>query len=70
MATISEELQAVVEQLSPDEQRAVLEYARRLSQLRQYLLSLPLTPLPPGKPGSVLLDLNLNITREDAESTL
>jgi hypothetical protein len=70
MATISEELQAVVEQLSPDEQRAVLEYARRLSQLRQYLLSLPLTPLPPSKPGSVLLDLNLNITREDAESTL
>lgn len=41
MATISEELHALIESLSPEEQRQVFEYAQRLSQLRQLLLSLP-----------------------------
>ena len=56
MATVSEELHALIDRLSPEEQRQVFEYAHRLSQL---LLSLPHSSLPPGKPANALLSLGL-----------
>ena len=65
MATVSEELHALIDSLSPEEQRQVFEYAQRLSQLRQLLLSLPRSFLPPGKPANALLSLGLPI--ENAE---
>ncbi len=62
MATVFEELQAVVEQLSPDNQQRVLEFAQ---DLKQATTSLPKSKLPPGTPGSVLLRFSLPL--EDAE---
>ena len=65
MATVSEELHALIDRLSLEEQRQVFEYAQRLSQLHQLLLSLPRSFLPPGKPANALLGLGLPI--ENAE---
>ncbi len=62
MATIFEELHEVVEQLSPDNQQRVLEFAQ---ELKQATTSLPKSKLPPGTPGSVLLRFSLPL--EDAE---
>jgi hypothetical protein len=59
MATVSEELHALIDRLSMEEQRQVFEYAQRLSQLRQLLLSLPRSSLPRGKPANALLSLGL-----------
>ncbi len=62
MATIFEELHAVVEQLSPANQQRVLEFAQDLKQATTFL---PKSKLPPGTPGSVLLRFSLPL--EDAE---
>jgi hypothetical protein len=59
MATVLEELQMIVEQLSPDNQRRVLELAQALAQTHSFPVPLPITKLPPGTPGSALLDFSL-----------
>lgn len=61
MATVFEELRLLIEQLSPDYQQRVLEYAQEHQML-------PLThfPLPPGTPGSTLLRFTLPL--EDVEA--
>jgi hypothetical protein len=55
MATVFEELRNLIERLSPDYQQKVLEFAQGLVQTSYSVSSLPVTPLPPGTPGSVLL---------------
>ncbi|HLX56701.1 MAG TPA: hypothetical protein VKR83_06730 [Ktedonobacteraceae bacterium] len=55
MATPIEEINKLVERLSPDQQRRVLEYAQNLAQRDRPVRSLPTTPLPPGTPGTALL---------------
>lgn len=50
MATVSEELHALIDSLSLEEQRQVFEYAQRLSQLRHLLLSLPRLLFLQGNP--------------------
>ncbi len=66
MATIPEEIYTIVERLSPDHQRRVLEFAQELAQTDYTLASLPRTALPPGTPGSVLMRFKLPL--EDAEA--
>lgn len=68
MATVLEEILKLAEQLPPDHQQKVLEFAQRLTQADQTPLpfSWPTTPLPPGTPGSALLRFKL--PREDAEA--
>ena len=66
MATIAEEIHTIVERLSPDNQRRVLEFAQELAQTHYTLASLPRTPLPPGTPGSVLMRFKLPL--EDVEA--
>jgi hypothetical protein len=56
MATITEELAALMAQLSPQEQERVLSFARALAQPPVY----PHTPLPPGTPGSVVAKLRVS----------
>ncbi len=70
MATVLEEIHKIVEQLSPDYQRRVLEFAQRLTETKQTSvpLSVPTTPLPPGTPGSALLQLRFMSSREDVEA--
>jgi hypothetical protein len=68
MATIPEEIHTIVERLSPDYQRRVLEFAQELAQTDYTLASLPRTPLPPGTPGSVLLKLRFMSSKEDVEA--
>jgi|GEM_PF-711526 len=70
MATVLEELRKVVERLSPYDQRRVLEFAQRLTKTEQASvpLSAPTTPLPPGTPGSSLLQLRFKLPLEDAEA--
>lgn len=65
MANTAEELHILIDRLSPAEQRQVLEYAQKLSQISQLLSSIPHTPLPPGKPASDLLSLDIPL--ENAE---
>src|SRR5438045_3968762 len=55
MATIPEEIRELVERLSLNKQRRVLEFAQELSQTDQDSVSLAISPLPPGTPGPVLL---------------
>ena len=66
MATRLEEIHALVEQLSPDYQQRVLEFAQELAQMHQFTMSLPETKLPPGTPGKDLLRFKLPL--EDAEA--
>ncbi len=66
MATIPEEIHTIVERLSPDYQRRVLEFAQELAQTDSTLVSLPRTALPPGTPGSILMRFKLPL--EDAEA--
>ena len=56
----------VVERLSPDYQRRVLEFAQGLSQTDYTIASLPTTALPPGTPGNVLVRFKLPL--EDVEA--
>ena len=70
MATVLEELHKVVERLSPYNQRRVLEFAERLTETEQtsVRLSMSTTPLPPGTPGSALLQLGFKLSPEDVEA--
>jgi hypothetical protein len=70
MATVLEELQKIVEQLSPYYQRLVLEFAQRLTETEQASvpLSAPTTPLTPGTSGSALLKLRFELSPEDVEA--
>ncbi len=70
MATVLEEIHKIVERLSLDQQQRVLEFAQRLTQIYRGTapLSLPTTPLPPGTPGSALLQMHFISSREDAEA--
>ena len=70
MATISEEISKIIERLSLDRQQKVLEFAQKLTQTDQATvpLSLPTTPLPPGTPGSALIQMRFMSSREDAEA--
>ena len=55
MENMIEQLCDLMKQLSPDNQRRVLEYAQVLARTDQPVISLPKTPLPPGISGAVLL---------------
>ena len=70
MASVLEEIHKVVERLPVDRQQRVLEFAQRLTQADQTIvpLSLPTTSLPPGTPGSALLQMRFMSSREDAEA--
>jgi hypothetical protein len=70
MATPIEELNKLVEQLSPDRQRRVLEFAQGLAQTQRVILSLPKTPLPPGTSGRALLAAlqNTKLSAEDVDA--
>jgi len=70
MATVLEEIHKLVEQLPIDRQQRVLEFAQKLTQTNQSSLplSLPTTPLPPGTPGTALIQLHFMSSREDAEA--
>lgn len=61
MATIAEELHALVDRLSPEQQRRLLELAQTLNQTAQNRPPLPKSTPPPGTPASVLLRLQLPI---------
>ena len=67
MATVPEEILAIAERLSPDDQRRVLEFVRGLAQTRKNRFSsLPRATPPPGTPGKDLLRFKLPI--EDVEA--
>ena len=72
MATVSEEINALVERLPVDRQKWVLEYVQRLVQADQdsnrNRVALPKTPLPPGKPSSALLNFRSTLPLEDVEA--
>jgi len=70
MATLLEELQKIVERLSPYDRRRVLEFAQRLAETEQASvpLSVPTKPLPLGTPGSALLQLGFKLSPEDVEA--
>ena len=56
MATTAEELHTVIDHLSAEDQARMLAYARELAQQRAF----PLTPLPPGTPGSAIVHLRVS----------
>ena len=56
MATITEELTAVVAHLPPREQERVLSFARALANPPVF----PHTPLPPGTPGNKAAQLRVS----------
>ena len=66
MATTPEEIRTIVERLSPDDQKRVLEFAQELAQTDYTFASLPRSVLPPGTPGSVLMRFKLPL--EDVEA--
>jgi hypothetical protein len=66
MATIPEEIRTIVERLSPDYQKRVLEFAQELAQTDRIFASLPRSVPPPGTPGSVLMRFKLPL--EDVEA--
>ncbi|HET9920439.1 MAG TPA: hypothetical protein VFQ30_11395 [Ktedonobacteraceae bacterium] len=66
MATVPEEIFAITERLSPDDQRRVLEFAQELVQIHRRRASLPRSTPPPGKPGKALLGFKLPL--EDVEA--
>lgn len=50
MSTVAEELTDPLDQLSAEDQRRLLDYARDLARPRQDPMIAPRTPLPPGTP--------------------
>jgi hypothetical protein len=66
MATVSEELHALVDRLSLDNQRRLLELAQMLNETDPYIMSFPKSKLPPTKPGSALRHFNISL--EDVEA--
>ncbi len=66
MATTVEEINALVEQLSPNYQQKVLKLAQELAQMQQFVKSLPETKLPPGTPGEALLGFKLPLEEVEA----
>ncbi len=70
MTTVPDEIHKIVKRLSPDRQEKVLEFAQKLTQSDQasMQLSLPTTPLPPGTPGSALLQLRFISSHTDIEA--
>jgi hypothetical protein len=62
MATIAEELAAVVAQLPPREQERVLSFARALANPPVF----PQTPLPPGSPPDALLRIRVDLEAGEA----
>lgn len=52
---MSEEVNALLERMPPDEQQRVLGYARRLANVQPF----PHTPLPPGSSPDVLLRITV-----------
>jgi hypothetical protein len=70
METMIEQIRDLMEQLSPENQRRVLEYAQTLVRSQRSNLPLPRTPLPPGTPGRVLLALvqNSKLSPEDIDA--
>ena len=66
MATVPDEIQEIVKQLSPDYQRQVLEFAQRLVQTHRRVRSLPRSTPPPGTPGKALIGFKLPL--EDVEA--
>jgi hypothetical protein len=69
MATTREELHAVVDRLSPEDQRQVLEFIRVLQTddaMHQRLLALPRAELPEAKiPASAVLGFKISDERLD-----
>ena len=70
MATPIEEINELFERLSPERQRRVLEYAQKLAQTQEAILSLPKTPLPPGTSGRALLNAlqSIKMSPEDVDA--
>jgi hypothetical protein len=70
MSTVLEEIHKIVERLPLTYQQRVLEFVQRLTQTDQTTvpLSFPTTPLPPGTPGSALLQVRFKFSREDFEA--
>ena len=66
MASIAEEIRTVVEQLSPDYQRRVLEFAQELTKAQPEVAQRQHTVLPPGAPGKNLLRFKFPL--EDVEA--
>ncbi|HJT57994.1 MAG TPA: hypothetical protein VJ761_15935 [Ktedonobacteraceae bacterium] len=65
MATVSEKLHELIDDLSLDQQHKLLDFAQMLKETDPFLEALPKSKLPPGTPGSVLLRFTLPL--EDAE---
>lgn len=59
MASIAEEILTVVEHLSPDYQRRVLEFAQELTKAQPNTFPPIPNKLPPGTPGKELLRFKL-----------
>lgn len=66
MATVSEELHELIDHLSLDHQRRLLDFAQMLKETDPFLKSFPKSKLPPTKPGSALR--HFNISSEDIEA--
>lgn len=58
MATTSEELHTMIDQLSAQDQERILAYARELAQPQPYPPAR--SPLPPGTPGSIVAQLSVS----------
>ena len=70
MENIIEQLRNLMQQLSPENQRRVLEYAQALARSQRSTLPIHGTPLPPGTPGHVLLAAmqNSRLSPEDIDA--
>jgi hypothetical protein len=66
MATVSEELHTLIDRLSLDNQRRLLELTQMLNKADQDVASFPKSKLPPAKPGNALR--HFNIPLEDVEA--
>ncbi len=66
MATVSDEIRKLVEQLPFEHQRRVLQFAEELVYKDSRLRTLPMTALPPGTSGKELLHFSLPV--EDVEA--
>lgn len=64
MATIPEEITAVLNRLPLDKQRQVLDYARTLEQSAPA----PMSKLPPGKPAGGLLNFRPTLSHADVDA--
>lgn len=66
MATTAEQINTLVDQLSPVYQKRVLEFVQEMTQELKAIQSLPKSTLPPGTPGWKLL--RFTVSPEDAEA--